>query len=133
MATDNLAIIREFLDKSWNASNPSGVDAFLAEGYVDHVYEPANAEGLRKQIGALARAFPDHVSVIEDALVDGDRVMLRMNLSGTHAGAFRDMAPTGKKIDVRVARWFRLDTEGKIAEHWALLDTATLVRQISAN
>jgi predicted ester cyclase len=55
--------------------------------------------------------------------------MVRLRLTGTHNGTFRTKDATGNKIDVRAVRWFRM-VDGKIAEHWALLDTLALLRQI---
>ncbi len=125
------ALIRAFMDETWNRSDPSRVDDFLTADYVDHAYEPPDAAGLKKQMNELARAFPDHHTRVEDCLVEGDRVVMRMRLTATHQGPFRGAPASGNLVDVNLVRWFRLSGE-RIAEHWALLDTAALLRQIGA-
>lgn len=125
------ALVRSFVDETWNRSDPSRVDGFLTPDYVDRTYQPPDAAGLKKQMVELAEAFPDHHTQLEDCLVEGDRVVMRMRLTGTHQGRFRDVPASGHRIDVRVVRWFRLSGQ-RIAEHWALLDTAALLRQIGA-
>jgi predicted ester cyclase len=52
-------------------------------------------------------------------------------MSGTHQGNFRGTEATQNPIDVNLYREFRL-IDGKISEHWALFDTASLFRQIGA-
>lgn len=123
------ALVRDFVHRVWDAGDPGAADPYLAPDYVDHAYQPGNRDGLKAQVALLAGAVADRRSIIEDCVAGGDRVMLRMRLQGTHAGDFRGKAPTGKRIDVRVARWFRI-ADGKIAEHWALLDTFGLYSQL---
>lgn len=64
-------------------------------------------------------------------MVQGDTVVTCLIL-GMHLDDFRGTPATGKPISVDVFRQYRLDG-GKIAEHWALLDTATLLRSIGAS
>ena len=112
----------------WDQADTQAIGRFVTADYVDHAYN-GGAESLKAQIAQLNEAFPGSRHQIEDVVCDGDRVMLRARLEGRHQGAFRGIAPSHAAIDVRVARWFRLEA-GRIAEHWALLDTVGLFRQI---
>jgi steroid delta-isomerase-like uncharacterized protein len=125
----NAEIVCEFMEKVWNAGDPAAVDRFLTPDYIEHAYDPKNIAGLQAMVTLLATAFPDQRSDIEDCVAEADRVMVRLRLTGTHQGTFRTKEATGNRIDVRAVRWFRLG-DGKIAEHWALLDTLALFRQI---
>jgi len=49
-------------------------------------------------------AFPDMVMDQDELLIDGDRVVLVARLSGTHAGDFFGLAPTGRHVEVQVAQ-----------------------------
>ncbi|WP_157961315.1 ester cyclase [Microvirga flavescens] len=120
--------IRQFMSTVWDKAQVESAEAFVTTDYIDHAYN-GGVDSLKAQIAQLQEAFPGSLHTIEDILVDGDRVMLRARLQGRHTGTFRGTTPTGASIDVRVARWFRLES-GKIAEHWALLDTISLFRQI---
>jgi len=130
-AMTNSDTVRAFIEAFWNERDLDSAGRFLAPDYVDHAYSPHTADGLKKTAGELAGAIPDHRSIIEDLVAQGDKVVARMVLRGRHGGPFRGAPPTGNPVEVNVYRMYRL-AGGKIAEHWALLDTATLLRQIGA-
>jgi steroid delta-isomerase-like uncharacterized protein len=122
-------IVLNFIETVWNGNNADAADRFLAPGYRDHAYTGGDANALKTVVRELGAAFPDQRQAIEDLVATDDRVMLRIRLQATHTGTFRGLAPTGRAVDVRVARWFRIE-DGRIAEHWALLDTSGLLRQL---
>lgn len=128
-AEANAQIVRAFIDDVWNAGDTTAVERYLTPDYVEHAYDPRSVAGLKAMVALLATAFPDQRSELEDCVAQGDRVMVRIRLTGTHNGTFRTKEATGNRIDVRAARWFRM-VDGKIAEHWALFDTLALFRQI---
>lgn len=121
-----------FIERFWNEGDSACAAASLTADYRDHAYEPGDASGLVKTAESLWRAFPDQRSVVESVTEAGDRVVVRLRMTGTHLGNFRGTEATGQPIDVKVYREFRI-ADGRIAEHWALLDTATLLRQIGAD
>ncbi|MDG0811574.1 ester cyclase [Cohnella rhizosphaerae] len=120
-----------FIERFWNEGDASCIATCLTDNYVDHAYEPGNAEGLLAMAERLRTAFPDQRSTVESVTVEGDRVVVRLRMKGTHLGTFRGMEATGLPIDARLYREYRI-ADGRIAEHWALFDTASLLRQIGA-
>ncbi len=127
----NTDTMRAFIESFWNGRDPDNLNRFLTPDYVDHAYVPHTAEGLKGTADELSAALPDHHSAIEEMVAQGDKVVARMVLRGTHDGPFRGASPTGNPVQVNLYRMYRL-AEGRITEHWALLDTATLLRQIAA-
>ncbi len=127
----NTDTVRAFIESFWNGRDPDSLDRFLTPDYVDHAYVPHTAEGLKGTASELSATLPDHRSVIEDMVAQGNKVVARMVLQGTHGGHFRGAPPTGNPVEVNLYRMYRL-AGGRIAEHWALLDTVTLLRQIAA-
>lgn len=120
-----------FIDQVWNSSDGvERLERWLSADYRDHAYEQ-DREGLERALTELRTAFPDAAFEIEDIISDRGCAVLRMTLRGTHTCAFRDRAPTGAQIQVKVFRWLRFH-EGRVAEHWALLDTASLLRQLAS-
>jgi predicted ester cyclase len=61
--------------------------------------------------------FPDFHFKLEDRIVQGNKIVLRIPFTGTHLGKFWGLEPTGKKIDVTETLILRIE-EGKIAEMW---------------
>ena len=66
---------------------------------------------------------------IEDILAEGDRVVVRAKMSGTHEGDFMGIPATGKRIDVPFADFVRFEG-GKIVEHWSVTDTGAMMEQL---
>lgn len=76
-------------------------------------------------------AFPDGRHTIDEILEIGDRVVLRGSFSGTHAGDFMGMPPTGKEITVTFMNIDRFAGD-KLVEHRAEVDMAGLMQQLGA-
>jgi uncharacterized protein (TIGR02246 family) len=74
-------------------------------------------------------AFPDLMVNTEDLLVDGDRAALLCRITGTHAGEFFGVAPTGRRIEVAGAFIYRLD-DGQIVHERRILDFTGLLVQV---
>ncbi|WP_309299702.1 ester cyclase [Paenibacillus tyrfis] len=127
----NIELVKTFISAFWNGNDAGLAETLLADDYVDHAYVPHTAEGLKQMAAQLRSAFPDQQSAIQEIVAQGDKVIVRLKLQGTHGGDFRGNPATGRPVDVAIYREYRL-ADGKIAEHWALFDTAALFIQIGA-
>ena len=65
----------------------------------------------------LWKAFPDFHVTIEDIIAKGDKVCVRIKVTGTHKGEYRGITPTGKKVEVRGVQIYRI-VDGKAVEGW---------------
>ena len=88
---------------------------------------PAGATDRGAQV--LFDAFPDFHVTVEDMLAEGDKVMYRGRVSGTHTGEFMGAHPSGKRFEVTEMHVDRV-AGGKIVEHWGLLDIMGMLQQI---
>jgi predicted ester cyclase len=88
----------------------------------------SSALGLNK--GFLA-AFPGLHHAIEDQFADGDRVVTRIVVRGTHQGDLMGLAPTGKDVAFNAIYIHRID-EGRIAEQWVVSDGLGMMQQLGA-
>ena len=66
---------------------------------------------------AWREGFPDFHFKLEDMIVQGNKVVLRIPFTGTHLGKFQGQEPTGKKISVTETLILRIE-DGKVAEMW---------------
>ncbi len=64
-------------------------------------------------------------------VAEGEKVLARLRVRGTHKGDLMGMPPTGRKIDIAVLDLFQI-RDGKLIEHWALLDNLGMLRQLGA-
>ncbi|MEY9909880.1 putative ester cyclase [Catenulispora sp. MAP12-49] len=92
---------------------------------------PVSGVELQKTVfRMLLAAFPDLHIHTEDRLVDGDKVVYRNVVTGTHQGTYLGVEPTGKKITYDEIFIVRLDSSGRIAQTWGVVDTAAQMRQL---
>lgn len=92
---------------------------------------PRGPEGLRELVTLLRAAFPDLRIVIEELIAEGDTVVARTTLHGTHAGPFMGIAPTGRRVTQEQVCLFRF-AGGKAVEQRAMRDDLSLLRQLGA-
>ncbi len=130
----NKAIVMRCGEEIWNKGNLSAIEEFYSHD-INHM-DPAIPEirGIEaeKQVVVLLRtAFPDiHLTVV-DLITEGDKVVVRWTLRGTHKGDFQGVPATGKPIEVTGTSTNRF-ANGKIVEAWANWDALGLMRQLGA-
>ncbi|SDD84962.1 conserved hypothetical protein, steroid delta-isomerase-related [Paenibacillus sp. UNCCL117] len=127
---NNVETVNQFIEAFWNQSELDSVDRFLSDDYQELSYQ--SKEGLKKFATTILEAFPDKRYTVEEIIGQGDKVLVRMTVTGTHQGMFFGTAPTGKMIDVTLYRQYRV-VDGKIAEHRGWIDMVTMWSQIRGN
>ncbi len=80
-------------------------------------------------VNVYRTAFPDLNCTIDDQIAQGEEVVTRYTVRGTHRGDFMGTPPTGKKINLSGITIDRYSS-GKIAESWNVTDSLTLLQQI---
>lgn len=102
MSTEaNKAIIRDFFDQVWNQGDEAAIDRFIAADAAGN--DPdfgIGREGFKRQWRNWRAAFPDLHFDVEELVAEGDVVVSRWTLTGTHTGEFLGIAPTGRAIRV---------------------------------
>jgi steroid delta-isomerase-like uncharacterized protein len=133
MSTEQHKVIfRRATEEVWNNGNVAAVEVFFAPDFVNHNpfggTSPDQA-GMREAVQLLHTALPDFHSTIEDMIAEGDTVVARMTLRGTHLGQLLGIPPSGAPIVMTTISIVRI-TNGQIVERWNISDTLGLVRQI---
>jgi predicted ester cyclase len=104
----------------WDANGDVGtVEAMVSPDYIGHRDDGTkrDREGLkRKMIEYQTNIGGLHEKVL-DVIAEGDKVMVRYSMHGTHTGVVNGVPPTGKRIDYEGVEIFRLKN-GKIVEFW---------------
>jgi steroid delta-isomerase-like uncharacterized protein len=131
--TSNKATFRRFHD----AANTG--DAELISQTFDEVVQPdvrirmpveaTGPQALKEVFARLHHAFPDlHVEVV-DLIEEGDKVVGRNRVTGTHGGEYMGVSPTGRSIAYDEIIIFRF-VDGRIAESWGIVDVPSQMRQL---
>jgi steroid delta-isomerase-like uncharacterized protein len=131
MSTANKALVRRFVEEVLNRGNSRLLAELVGPDHVLHapdgdVYGP---EGVRADLAEWRTGFPDVVFAIEDLIAEGDKVVSRFVLRGTHAGPAMGVPPTGRRVAVRGVAIDRV-RDGRLVECWVSLDTLGLLRQL---
>jgi hypothetical protein len=73
--------------------------------------------------------MPDIHTEINELIAEGDKVVARCTMTGTHTGDFFGIPASGKRISVNVVYIVRI-ADRRIVEHWGLEDVDTLLKQL---
>ncbi|MEO3858200.1 ester cyclase [Acrocarpospora sp. B8E8] len=136
-ATSNKATFRRFHDalNSGDAEVISKtIDVVVEPDVLFHAPVPMDATGaqaLKHVWAVLLRAFPDIHVAVEDVIAEGDKVVFRNTVTGTHQGEYRGLPPTGKSVTYHEIFIFRF-AGGRIAEIWGVVDVFSQLRQLGA-
>lgn len=108
------------------------IDEAVDPDLLFHAPVPNGMTGVQalKQVWVtLLHAFPDLHVAIEDVVAEGDKVVHRNTVTGTHQGEYQGLAPTGKTITYNEIFIIRF-ADGRIAEIWGVVDVLTQLRQL---
>ncbi len=131
-AEENKAIFRRYVEEVPNRGNLDVADEIF-DRYVAHQADGSTLERGPEDVKRFTEeyrlAFPDFRLSIDEQIAEGDKVVNRVTLRGIQKGEFRDMAPTGKEMEVKAVTIFRFSPEGKVVETWDYFDQLRLMRQ----
>jgi steroid delta-isomerase-like uncharacterized protein len=131
----NKATFRRFCD----AMNTG--DADVISKTIDEIVEPdalirtplpletTGAQKLKDVFARLHQVYADLQVTIEEMIAEGDKVVSRNSVTGTHQGAYMGVPPTGKSVtynEVFIVRF----AGGRIAETWGIVDVFSQMQQL---
>jgi predicted ester cyclase len=110
------------------------IDELCDPDVVFHAPVPTGATGVQalKQVWpVLLRAYPDLRVTVEDLIEEGDKVVARNTVTGTHQGEYLGIAPTGRSVTYKEIFICRF-VDGRIAEIWGVVDVFSQLKQLGA-
>ena len=117
-AQENKELIRSYFEVLVGKPKPPEiVDQYVAE------------QPLKDHIAMYEAAFPEYDMRIEQMIAEDDLVSVIGRASGTHKAPFMGMPPTGKSWDIPIHITYRVK-DGKIVEHWMVVDKALFMQQL---
>jgi len=90
---------------------------------------PPSLEGAKRVHEITLIGLPDWSTAIDDLIAEGDKVVARITMTGTHTGDFWAMPATGNAVNFTGIHIVRIK-DGKIAEHWGEEDGIALMQQL---
>ena len=92
---------------------------------------PLDWNGHKQLLASITLAFPDLHHDIKDMVAEGDKVAVRLNVTGTHKGEFQGIPPSGRKLSLDEMAFLTI-VDGRITEGWITSDTMSFMQQIGA-
>jgi predicted ester cyclase len=132
-ADANKDIVRRFYE-AIDAADREAIDDLVAEDYLNHHPPPfpvsSGRAGVKDMFDVLLAATPGRHE-IEAQIAEGDLVVTRLRAVGKHEGDFALFPATGNDLDVEAIAIHRV-RDGKLVEHWGVVDSAALLAQLGA-
>lgn len=126
----NKSIVRNYLS-AFNDRDRETLSNLLADDVVEHgVHETLRGiDEILDVLDAHFSPFPDYNGTTEAITGEDDLVAVRYTASGTHTGQYRDVEPTGHKVEWSGMAMYRLEND-EIAEIWIEEDRLGLLEQL---
>ncbi len=133
MSEANKAVVRRWI-AGWNERGANAVDELFAPTFTDQQLARAiggsvTLDGLKAWLRALEGALGRGQFVEQEMVAEGDRVVVRWTVEGTHQGPYLGLPATGKSFRVDGVNIFRV-VEGLITERWSFVDVPALIAQL---
>jgi predicted ester cyclase len=119
MGDSNKALVRQYYEEVVNTGYVSVIDRFVSPEYEevhDNVRYPLGIEGAKEHVLGVRQTYPDIHLTVEQQIEEGEWVVSRVTMRGTHLGEWMGMAPTGEAIEATAVNIDRV-VDGRIVEH----------------
>ena len=116
-----------------SAGDVDGFGELLADDFIEHEELPGIApskDGVKTFFRMQIAAFPDLRLAVEDVVANGAKVVARVRYTGTQQGEFQGMPATGKAADIQLIDIFAFADDGRVREHWGVIDLMTMMQQL---
>jgi predicted ester cyclase len=127
-------LARRVWEEGWNQGRLEVVDEALTADAVDwHQHDEADLRsGLKAVITEFRRGFPDLHAELADIVAEGDRLAMRVLITGTHDGPFFGHQPSGRPVSIEQFHFVQVNPDGQCIRHWAHVGLDDLLGQIGA-
>jgi len=93
----NKEVVRKIYEQALNKRNMKLLQDLVSAEYVG-IRGMKGAAAFEEPVAALIKALPDVQWNIEELIGEGDKVLVRWKLQGTHTGPFQNFVATGKTV-----------------------------------
>jgi len=124
-----------FFDEVWNQGKTETIEEMLHPEMVAHGLSDTRGqkipgvEAFKVFHQNLRNAMPDIDVTVERTVSDGEYIVARCRVRGTHTGDGLDFPATGRPIDFSGMTMMRV-IEGRVVENWDCYDFLTMMQQV---
>ena len=129
---DNKALARRMYELI-NTGNLDGIDELVSPSFVEHEAFPGlpttGPEAPKAALTMFRAAFPDLRMSADDTLAEGNKVVVRGTMSGTHKAEFMGIPPTDRGVKIQFIDIIEF-RDGMATAHWGITDQAAMMEQL---
>ena len=117
------AFARKWFEEGWQSRSADAIDEYFHIDYVGHIHGDtpwrggAGRDGVKGMFKMLWDSFPTVNCSVQDQIVEGDKIVNRILMTGIQEKEFMGLAPSGHNVSREGTATFRLN-EGKFIEGW---------------
>jgi predicted ester cyclase len=134
MREERLRESYEAIIRAVAARDLDALDGLVDEEITDHTAVPGQSPGragINYWVTMMNGAFADLVGVVEDTVVEGDKIAARVTWHGTHRGDFVGIPGTGLPVTMQSVQILKF-TDGLASDWWGTADIFGALRQVGA-
>ncbi len=134
-AEANKNVVRRFNKEVIEEGSRAAFRELMDDAFINRSAPPGALNGPESMWNTFESVLRPALSglqvVIHEQLCDGDRVVTRKTITGTHTGPLMGRAATGKPVSIDVIDIVRVQ-DGRCVEHWGINTLQSVLAQLSA-
>jgi steroid delta-isomerase-like uncharacterized protein len=136
MPESNLDLFKRWFEQVWNQRRTATIAELFAPNGISHGVAEDGSDLIGPQAflpfhERFLNAFPDMKLKVEDAIADGDKVLIRWSATMRHTGDGLGLAATNKPVAIGGMSLARI-ANGQLVEAWDQWDKLAMLQQIGA-
>lgn len=128
IASKNKEVIRNLYENILNKRKFEQLGSVISNDYAND-QGGKGIEGFQKQIPELIKAFPDAQWTLTAIIAEGDNVVVKQTMQGTHREKFQNITPTNRAVTNEGMAIYKLK-DGKIIHHEIKTDRLGFLQQL---
>ena len=128
-SAEDLKLVQRFYEEVLNDKKMDVIDEIMTPDYFDHGTGGPGLDIFRQYLAMITTVFPDLNATVEDMIMQGDKVAVRLAIQGTQAGDFRGYPATNKFVIWTGMDFIRL-ANNKIVERWSERDFLGMLQRL---
>ncbi len=116
---ENKKLVRRYYEEVVSTGAVDEVARFISPDYVevhDNKRYAIGIDGAKEHIRGVRQTYPDLHLTVEQQIAEGEWVVTRVTMRGTHRGEWQGIKPTGKPVELTAVNIDRV-VAGRIVEH----------------
>jgi steroid delta-isomerase-like uncharacterized protein len=127
----NITLVSNFAQQVFVDKDLSEITQFMRENYIQHnPYVEQGSDGFKRFFENWFTAIPDFQYELKNLIADDQFIWVYGRYSGTHSNEWLGIPATHVKYQFDAVDIFRVE-DGKLAEHWDVMDLHTLFQQLT--